>query len=846
VLAVGSALCLSLGCSDSEVRGGIGAVEQSASAVTVNRTVDANGDCYLKSGSPNSNQGSEPIVRLQSSGKNRALVFFDATTIRNTVGSASLSSATLELAIDTAASNWGSSGRPIAVHRLLQASSEYAATWNCGQDSSIYNSQADCTVADGTAWSMDASDPNARPWQAAATSTTTIVSNQTGVVQLDVTADIAAMLGDSWAGHGFLVKKVDESQSGQVDFVSKERGPAPRLVLTVDVPADAGPADSGGPTVDAGIQSQRLVATSDSHVRQGEPNHNFGAADFLRLQASGRNRALVQFDLGAVTAALADRGLHAARLELTIAQTFDNWGDDRSIGVHRLRHPWTEGGATWNCRDDSDPSNSTDSDCAEPWVMWAPSLPEEQVAWVDPPASTTLINSGQTGVVSLDVTQDLACALAGHVPMHGFLVKKEAESQSGKVEFASRETATPPALIIEHRSGSGVAVTAAQCTASGGGGGSGCTPSGQVDGDCDAQDDDCDGRTDEAYEVVEISCGAGACAATGERSCVNGTVVDACTPGTPAPSDASCDGVDDDCDGAVDEDYATTPTTCTVGGCNAQGELGCVGGLPVDDCATEGQCVSEAHCTDLLDNDGDSAIDCADTADCGARPECDLPPEPAAIAPAIDASAGTPFFDALGFLQQGADPVQRDAVPGAISPAHAALVSGLVRNRDGAALGGVRVSVVGRANLGHTRTRAGGAFDLLVEGGGEVVLRFEHAGYVSVDRAAQPTWRGSERLDDVVMVLHAQDSSVLDTSGVATGYQLAQGAAESDRDGTRRDVALAARHRGRAALGDGQLPRGGAHAAHHRAVGRSRRLQRAAGAVARAERVSVRGEPLCR
>ena len=37
-----------------------------------------------------------------------------------------------------------------------------------------------------------------------------------------------------------------------------------------------------------------------------------------------------------------------ARIELTIDTTFDNWGSDRSIGVHRLKQPWTELGATWN------------------------------------------------------------------------------------------------------------------------------------------------------------------------------------------------------------------------------------------------------------------------------------------------------------------------------------------------------------------------------------------------------------------------------------------------------------------------------------------------------------------
>jgi hypothetical protein len=576
-----------------------------SAALTALRTVSTSGDTYIRNGSPNQNQGSEPILRLQSSGGNRALLFFDTTAIQTVVATDTLLSATLEVTIDTAASNWGPTGRPIAVHRLLQASAEYGATWNCAQDTSIENSQPNCSAAAGTVWSMDASDPAARPWQQTPIATATITNGQVGIVSFDVTADVAAILSGTWAGHGFLIKKVNESESGQVELVSRERGPAPRLVLAVEV-ADAGGgggAPDGG--LDAGTQSQRLVASKDSHVRQGEPNHNFGLSETMRLQASGRNRALVDFDVVAVSAALGTSQLRGARIELTIAETYDNWGADRSIGAHRLRHPWTELGATWNCSEDANPGNSTDSDCVSTWAMWAPNLPQEQIAWVDPPTSTTLISSDQTGVVTLDVTRDLACALAGHVPFYGFIVKKEAENQSGRIDFTSRETATPPALVIEYGSGTGVSVTAEQCTGVGtpDGGvpdGGTCTPSG-VDDDCDGEDDDCDARADEAYVVTETTCGVGACVATGERSCVNGAEVVGCTPGTPASSDTSCDGVDDDCNGSADDGYAPTVTSCGIGACAAQGSTSCVSGTVVASC-TPGAAESDANC-DGVDDD---------------------------------------------------------------------------------------------------------------------------------------------------------------------------------------------------------------------------------------------------
>ncbi len=87
------------------------------------------------------------------------------------------------------------------------------------------------------------------------------------------------------------------------------------------------------------------------------------------------------------------------------------------------------------------------------------------------------------------------------------------------------------------------------------------------DGDCDGADDDGDGRVDEDYVPVR-GCGEGVC---GERSapsaCVGGRVMD-CQPGPPAGADDGCDGVDDDCDGRADEAFASD-AGCGVGQCRA-------------------------------------------------------------------------------------------------------------------------------------------------------------------------------------------------------------------------------------------------------------------------------------
>ena len=178
-------------------------------------------DTYIRSGNPNQNQGTEPILRVRPDGDNRALIRFAQADLAAAVASGTLTEARLELTIATNFDNWGPSGRTLDLHRLTQTWTEPGATWNCGDD----------LRPGSTAWAMDG--PGARPWVPATTAVVLMSNGMRDVVTLDVTADVAAWLGGTGENFGWLLKRTDEGPSGAVDFASRESGAGVRLVVTV-------------------------------------------------------------------------------------------------------------------------------------------------------------------------------------------------------------------------------------------------------------------------------------------------------------------------------------------------------------------------------------------------------------------------------------------------------------------------------------------------------------------------------------------------------------------------------------------------------------------------------------
>ena len=74
----------------------------------------------------------------------------------------------------------------------------------------------------------------------------------------------------------------------------------------------------------------------------------------------------------------------------------------------------------------------------------------------------------------------------------------------------------------------------------------------------------------------------------------------------PGAGDSSCNGIDNDCDDAVDEDFVESFVSCGVGECYSEGSLSCQEGVEVNTCIPNEPI--EEIC-DELDNDCDGEID---------------------------------------------------------------------------------------------------------------------------------------------------------------------------------------------------------------------------------------------
>lgn len=203
--------------------------------------------------------------------------------------------------------------------------------------------------------------------------------------------------------------------------------------------------------------------TADTYVRSGHANQNEGSSPFMRIQASGNNRALVRFDQSEIQSAIGNSTILSATLRLTITHNGNNWGaNGRNIDIHRLTSDWTEGngtesdrglgeGATWNCAIDNLIENQTKGcNGITEWEMGQPNNPAVH-PWIETATATQMITNNQTGTVEFDVMTDIEEFHSGNINNYGWIVKKANEGQAGMVSFGTKESQFSPELIITYQ-----------------------------------------------------------------------------------------------------------------------------------------------------------------------------------------------------------------------------------------------------------------------------------------------------------------------------------------------------------------------------------------------------------
>ncbi len=126
---------------------------------------------------------------------------------------------------------------------------------------------------------------------------------------------------------------------------------------------------------------------------------------------------------------------------------------------------------------------------------------------------------------------------------------------------------------------------------------------------CNGADDDCDAAVDETFPGLGATCDngqLGVCRQTGTRVCDAAGTGTVCTAPTVTPGIEACNGLDDDCDGNVDEALgAPIGTACGGTGSCSAGTFACVAGQVVCQGSTGGQ----PETCNGVDDDCDSIID---------------------------------------------------------------------------------------------------------------------------------------------------------------------------------------------------------------------------------------------
>ena len=258
----------------------------------------------------------------------------------------------------------------------------------------------------------------------------------------------------------------------------------------------------------------------------GRDEKNYGASQVMNAGSSTgiERRTLLRFDLGAIPPSTLPNTRHAVdSAVLRLTQGYLTPSDTGTIHVHRITSPWSEATVTWQSFGGA----------------------------FDPAISASF--SGGPGSPSVDIASLVDGWALGSYANHGLLLEQAGDVITSFWSSESVDADTRPELDLCY---SVVCQPGyADCNGDDIDGCERLLPPGL---DCD---DEClDGEIQSCYPGAPSTLGVGVCEA-GTQACAAGqwgACVGAVTPGAEA-----CDGLDNDCDGTIDE-YACVVPPATV------------------------------------------------------------------------------------------------------------------------------------------------------------------------------------------------------------------------------------------------------------------------------------------
>ena len=169
----------------------------------------------------------------------------------------------------------------------------------------------------------------------------------------------------------------------------------------------------------------------------------------------------------------------------------------------------------------------------------------------------------------------------------------------------------------------------------------------------------------------------------------------------------------------------------------------------------------------------------------GERPTSGDPDAP----PPVDNTIPSTVVAQTEHLYTGDDPHQKGVDPAVFELRRAAALRGRVETRAGEPLAGVAVTIPGRPEYGYAESRADGTYDLAVNGGETLTVRYEKADFLPAQRKLPADWQSFTTAPDVALVpAEAITATTVDLT--APEPQVARGSVNEDSDGVRQPTVL--------------------------------------------------------